>query len=85
MKSSALDQDAGPHYTRVSLPLGFGVRADLSRNWVIGVEWRARYVFSDRIDGVNFAGNPEKKDWYTFAGLNLTYRFIPNPEEPQGQ
>ena len=79
------DLATGPHCTRLAVPLGIGVRADLSRNWALGLEWGARYVFSDRIDGVNFSGNPEKKDWYSFAGLHLTYRFTGSPEGQQEQ
>ncbi len=77
------DINAGPHCTRAAVPIGLGVKADLSENWVIGAEWGARYVFSDRIDGVNASGNPDKNDWYAFAGLNIGYRFSPKTKEKE--
>lgn len=34
-----------------------------------------RTAFTDYLDGISFAGNPEKKDWYGFAGISLAYRW----------
>jgi flagellar motor protein MotB len=58
-----------------SLPLGIGLRYDLTRKWNLGLEIGFRSVFNDRLDGVSSSGNPDKNDWYTFGGLTLTTRF----------
>lgn len=54
---------------------GGGIHYDLNPHWVLGLEVGLRYAFSDYLDGVSQAGNPGKKDWYTFAALQIGYRF----------
>lgn len=61
--------------TRFTVPVGVGVRYDLSRKWVLGLEIGLRPAFSDLIDGLSFAGNPDADDWYTFGGLTISTRF----------
>lgn len=58
-------------------PIGVGVKIDLSREWVLGVEFGLRPTFTDYLDGVSFSGNPDKNDWYQIVGLNMMYR-VPN-------
>ncbi|MEM1216491.1 MAG: DUF6089 family protein [Bacteroidota bacterium] len=57
------------------LPFGGGVRFDLSRRISLGLELGARKTFTDQLDGVSFAGNPDKDDWYVIGGLTLAYRW----------
>lgn len=56
------------------LVLGAGVALDLSRSWTMGLELGARTAGSDYLDGVSLSGNPNKPDWYWFAGLNIALR-----------
>lgn len=59
----------------VAIPFGLGVRFDIDDQFVLAGEFGARPVLSDRIDGVSLNGNPDRRDWYYFAGLNFSYVF----------
>jgi len=65
----------------VSIPMGVGIKFNLYRQWSCGIEWTARKLFTDKVDGVydpwgtgetNFIYN---KDWFFVAGFTLSYRF----------
>lgn len=65
----------------VSIPLGVGVKFNLSGNFACGVEWGCRKLFTDMLDGLedpwktgesNFIFN---KDWVFVAGITFSYRF----------
>ncbi len=58
-----------------AIPLGGGVRYDLNKSWMLGIEGGFRAVFTDYLDGVSTAGNPLKHDWYETLNLNIGYRF----------
>ncbi len=55
------------------VPMGIGLRADISEYFVLGLEVGWRPVFSDDLDGVRYNGNPDKGDWYYFAGLTTSF------------
>jgi hypothetical protein len=55
------------------IPLGVGVRADIFDRLVLGVEGGVRPVFSDDLDGIRQNGNPNKGDWYYFAGVTISF------------
>lgn len=70
----------------VSIPMGVGVKFNLYRQLSCGIEWSARKLFTDKLDGVydpwgtgetNFIYN---KDWFFVAGFTLSYRFPTDPE-----
>ncbi len=48
---------------------------DLNRKMVLAVEAGLRTSFSDYLDGVSQAGNPNGNDWYAFGGAALFIRF----------
>ena len=58
----------------VVLPMGIGIKADLSENWVLGLETGVRLLFNDYLDGVSQSANPRKNDTYTLTALTATYR-----------
>lgn len=58
-----------------ALPFGGGIRIDLSKYTVLSLEGGLRKTFTDLLDGVSQAGNPETDDWYSFAGISLSRRF----------
>jgi len=73
------------------IPFAIGVKTRLSRFISVGAEWGFRKTFSDQIDMLDqdFFSNQEPypgkqknylndKDWYSFAGVFLTYTFYPN-------
>lgn len=55
------------------VPMGVGLRADISEAFAIGVEAGWRPVFSDDLDGVRYNGNPESGDWYYFGGITASF------------
>lgn len=69
--------------SQFALPLGFGYKINIVRNWAFGIEWSFRKTFSDDIDGLGgkeFISNSYKQtafannnDWYSFCGVFLTY------------
>ncbi len=72
----------------LAIPIIVGIKARLSRDFVLGLEVGARYTFTDNLDGSNPKnknltplqfGNINSKDWYVFTGFTLTYTFGENP------
>jgi len=61
--------------TYIQLPVGIGVRFDLSENIYLGLEASSRIPISDYLDGISEAANPDKNDSYQFFGATLGYRF----------
>ena len=71
-----------------AIPITLGVKSNLSRSIIIGLEVGARYTLADDIDGSNPAnenlsqlkfGNINNNDWFVFSGLTLTYTFGEKP------
>lgn len=69
-----LDEDASKLKSHFVLPLGAGVKFDLSEGWYISLEMGARATFTDYLDGLSEAGNPEANDWYYFTGITVLHR-----------
>lgn len=63
------------------VPFGGGVRFAINDQFTIGLEGALRPTFTDYLDGVSQAGNPDQKDWYFTGGLTLSYS-ISEPREP---
>jgi outer membrane protein W len=70
------------------IPMTLGIKSNLSRSFIIGLEVGARYTFADDIDGSNPSnenlsqykfGNINNNDWYVFSGVTLTYTFGEKP------
>ena len=71
-----------------AIPLNLGVKTNLNRFFVLGLEVGARFTFTDNIDGSNPKredlkmlrfGNINNNDVYVFSGLTLTYTFGETP------
>ena len=67
----------------LAIPFGMGLKMDISKSWTVGVEAGFRLTFTDYLDGVSKAGNPDKKDTYFMGGLVLSYR-IPFIKDTDG-
>lgn len=69
-------QDLRAGYSKVHmvLPLGGGLRYDINRKWMVGAEIASRLPFTDYLDGVSIAGNPDKIDWYWFYGVTFMFK-----------
>jgi hypothetical protein len=74
----------------LSLPFGFGVKYKVT-NWIrVGAEWTFRKTFVDDLDltsnnppvdpsdpyGFGQVSNVHNNDWYSFAGVNLTFNLF---------
>lgn len=71
-----------------AIPMAVGVKTNITPQLILGLEFGARYTFSDALDGSNPKnenleplrfGNINSKDWYAFTGLTLTYTFTEKP------
>ncbi|PWA10130.1 type IX secretion system protein PorG [Flavobacterium laiguense] len=68
--------------TSIAIPMTVGIKSNISRSLILGLEVGARYTFTDNIDGSNPSneslpkfGNINNNDWYVFSGATLTYTF----------
>lgn len=70
--------EAGAQSTFLTVPMGIGIKIQPSPAFSLGLEWGARTVFSDKLDGVSSASKDvfsKGNDWYMFGGLTFTYMF----------
>ncbi|MCB0636970.1 MAG: hypothetical protein KDC54_10160, partial [Lewinella sp.] len=58
----------------LTIPIGIGISYDLDDNWNLALEGGLRPTFTDYVDGLSKAGNPDKNDWYQVIGLRMSYR-----------
>jgi outer membrane protein W len=72
--------------TSIAIPMALGLKSNISENFILAVEVRANYTFTDNIDGSNSSneslpkfGNINNNDWYVFSGVTLTYTFGEKP------
>lgn len=68
------DRDGDFSTTALVIPIGAGVKADLTEKIIGGLEFGMRLPFTDYLDGVSIAANPDRNDWYWFAGATITFR-----------
>lgn len=59
---------------RLVIPLGAGVRYNISGNWALNIEISYRLLSSDYLDGFSVAANPERNDHYQSISVGLIYR-----------
>ncbi|WP_367390717.1 DUF6089 family protein [Lewinella sp. LCG006] len=58
------------------LPMGGGLRFDLSKHTSLGLEVGARKTFTDQLDGVSNSGRSDTDDWYVTGGVTVSYRWV---------
>lgn len=78
LKSPLPEADLRTHF--VSTPVGFGIELDVYDRIILGGELGWRPVYSDDLDGIKRNGNPDKGDWYYFAGFTIAYILSGAPE-----
>lgn len=69
------DKDAKLNKIHVVLPIGVGFRFLLKDHSTFSLEAALRPTFSDYLDGVSQAGNPNEDDWYFTAQIGFSYPF----------
>lgn len=67
------DQQAEYNQVQISVPLGIGLKAAINKQWIGALEFGMRAPFTDYLDGVSQAGNPNANDWYMFGGASLSF------------
>jgi outer membrane protein OmpA-like peptidoglycan-associated protein/opacity protein-like surface antigen len=68
-----------------AIPIGGGIKFDLSRKVSLGLEYGMRFTFTDLLDGVSQrTGDPEDNDVYNFGGLVLGFRFGDKDSDDDG-
>lgn len=74
--SQFIDDDLNAKYlkTRFVLPMGGGVKFDLSESWTLAAEFILRYPFTDYLDGISLSAGPNANDWYHTLGVSLFHR-----------
>lgn len=84
--SESLDKDRLGTYSNVhfALPIGAGVRFDVSRQTYISIEGGPRFHFSDYIDGIKYAGDPNDNDVTWMAGASIGFRFNERDADKDG-
>lgn len=72
------NDDAVIDYPNVHLfmPVGGGLKYDLSTQMHIGFEIGIRFTASDYLDGVQNSGNAYRNDGYIFSSLTVGYRLV---------
>ncbi len=56
------------------IPVGAGVRYNLSEQWALQAESSYRLMFTDYLDGFSQAVNPDKNDHYHTTAISIIYR-----------
>lgn len=75
----------------IFIPLGVGIKSVITQNLNLGVEFQAKFAFTDYLDDVGvdvdrtqvegardpfyYTGNPNDNDMYFFTGITLSYIF----------
>ena len=69
----------------LGIPVGGGIRFDLSRKVNLGLEFGMRFTFTDYLDGVGEAtGDFEDNDVYNFGGVVVGFRFGDKDSDDDG-
>ena len=64
---------AGESNFKMVIPIGIGLKIDISKEIQLGLEAGLRYPFTDYLDGISLAGNPDRNDLYIISGINIVY------------
>jgi outer membrane protein OmpA-like peptidoglycan-associated protein len=83
---SEIEKDINADYsnTHFAIPLGAGLRFDITRKVNLGLELGWRVTFSDYLDGIKLAGDPDDNDIYMMGGLALGFRFGESDADKDG-
>lgn len=70
-----LDRAEGRRHNTAVIPLGLGFDFSISkkRNAYLGFEFSARPTFSDFLDGVSNAADPDNNDWFGTGAVTLSF------------
>lgn len=75
VRGAEIDRNATFSSFHGVIPFGAGLKYRPHYQWTFTLEAGFRLTFSDYLDGISFAANPEKSDRYQFWGATIAYRF----------
>ena len=67
--------EAGAKNFFLHVPIGIGLKYQISAQYKLNLELGYRYVFSGYLDGVSVNGNPKNPDLYLIGGIGFSYVF----------
>ena len=70
------DRMEGSNQMTLVVPLGGGIKFDISNTISVALDMGVRISFSDYLDGISESANPTENDSYLLGGINLLYRFF---------
>lgn len=88
--SFLISSSTGMAVNHATIPFGVGFKYRFNEQLSIGCEWGMRKSFTDKIDGILNPGpngsysNSHNNDWYSFAGLYVTFRIFEKEFECPG-
>jgi len=85
-QAEEIAQDRAEVYPKNSflLPVGVGLKADVTRSMVVGFELSTATAFTDLLDGISQAGNPSTPDWLPAGAFTVTFRILPKDQDRDG-
>lgn len=69
------DKQHGSSSYVLAVPIGVGIKYDLTQRIILGLDACMRITFSDYIDGICYSASPLNKDSYSTIQLMAFYRF----------
>jgi hypothetical protein len=75
VKGAEIDRNAQFSPLHGVIPFGMGLKYRPHVRWTFTLEAAFRLTFSDYLDGISHAANPQKTDRYQFLGLTVAHRF----------
>lgn len=66
-------EEGGYSKTHLLIPVGGGVKFDLTEMANFGIEFGGRFTFTDYLDGISKLANPAKNDYYFVGGVTLGF------------
>lgn len=70
------DRMEGSNQVAFLVPIGVGVKVDLTNKISVALDIGGRISFSDYLDGISQSASPDRDDTYIIGGINLLYRFF---------
>lgn len=74
VRGAEIDKNTAYSPYHLVVPFGMGLKYRPYIQWTLTLEAGFRLTFSDYLDGISHAANPEKTDRYQFWGLTVAYR-----------
>jgi hypothetical protein len=88
--SFIISSSTGMAANHATIPFGVGFKYRFNERLSIGCEWGMRKSFTDKLDGIlnpgpdgSYAAS-HNNDWYSFAGLYVTFRIFEKEFECPG-